>query len=150
MPRSKYFNYLTFLRELEREVAAGANQKLPEDRDGLLDFATGQLAKGEQKIGKKLSIMAGQMRHQEKLTLASIHKLTERQDTYDFDHPPSWPPVVPTGQLVSRFVGHAIGKLYSGKGAGGQSARFLAIADWADHDAGQKEADRLNAALVAE
>jgi hypothetical protein len=132
MPRSKYFNYLTFLRELEREVAAGANQKLPEDRDGLLDFATGQ------------------MRHQEKLTLASIHKLTERQDTYDFDHPPSWPPVVSTGQLVSRFVGHAIGKLYSGKGAGGQPARFLAIADWADHDAGQKEADRLNAALVAE
>ena len=124
MPRSKDFNYLTFLRELEREVAAGANQKLPEDRDGLqrarvwfggrfagglLDFAAGQLAKGEQKIGKKLSIMADQMRHQEKLTLASIHKLTERQDAYDFDHPPSWPPVVPTGQLVSRFVGHAIG-----------------------------------------
>lgn len=124
MPRSKDFNYLTFLRELEREVAAGANQKLPEDRDGLqrarvwfggrfagglLDFAAGQLAKGEQKIGKKLSIMADQMRHQEKLTLSSIHKLTELQDAYDFDHPPSWPPVVPTGQLVSRFVGHAIG-----------------------------------------
>ena len=44
----------------------------------------------------------------------------------------------------------AIGKLYSGKGVGGQPARFLAIADWADHDAGQKEADRLKASLVVE
>ena len=44
----------------------------------------------------------------------------------------------------------AIGKLYVGKGVGSQPARFLAIADWADHDAGQKEADRLKAALVAE
>lgn len=44
----------------------------------------------------------------------------------------------------------AVGKLYVGKGAGGQPARFLAIADWADHDAGHKEADRLKATLVAE
>lgn len=44
----------------------------------------------------------------------------------------------------------AVGKLYIGKGVGGQPARFLAIADWADHDAGQKEAERLKAALVAE
>ena len=44
----------------------------------------------------------------------------------------------------------AVGKLYVGKGAGGQPARFLAIADWADHDAGQKEADRFKAALVVE
>lgn len=44
----------------------------------------------------------------------------------------------------------AIGKLYVGKGVGSQPARFLAITDWADHDAGQKEADRLKAALVAE
>ena len=44
----------------------------------------------------------------------------------------------------------AIGKLYVGKGVGSQPARFLAITDWADHDAGQKEADRLKATLVAE
>jgi hypothetical protein len=44
----------------------------------------------------------------------------------------------------------AVGKLYIGKGVGGQPARFLAIADWADHDAGQKEATRLKATLVAE
>ena len=44
----------------------------------------------------------------------------------------------------------AVGKLYSGKGVGGQLARFLAISDWADHDAGEKEAERLKALLVAE
>lgn len=44
----------------------------------------------------------------------------------------------------------AIGKLYSGKGVGGQPARFLAITDWSDHDAGLKEAERLKASLVAE
>ena len=44
----------------------------------------------------------------------------------------------------------AIGKLYVGKGVGSQPARFLAITDWADHDAGQKEAERLKASLVAE
>lgn len=44
----------------------------------------------------------------------------------------------------------AIGKLYVGKGAVGLPARFLAIADWADHDAAQKEAERLRATLVAE
>ena len=44
----------------------------------------------------------------------------------------------------------AVGKLYVGKGAGGQPARFLAIADWADHDSGHKEAERLRATLVAE
>lgn len=44
----------------------------------------------------------------------------------------------------------AVGKLYVGKGAGGQPARFLAIADWADHDTGHKEAERLRATLVAE
>jgi chromosome segregation ATPase len=43
-----------------------------------------------------------------------------------------------------------VGKLYAGKGAGGQPARFLAIADWPDHDEGLKEAGRLKAALVAE
>ncbi len=43
-----------------------------------------------------------------------------------------------------------VGKLYFGKGAGGQPARFLAIADWVDHDEGLKEADRLKALLVAE
>ena len=44
----------------------------------------------------------------------------------------------------------AIGKLYAGKVAGGQLARFLAIADWAHLESGQKEADRLKATLVAE
>ena len=44
----------------------------------------------------------------------------------------------------------AIGKLYAGKGAGVQLARFLAIADWAHLESGQKEADRLKATLVAE
>lgn len=44
----------------------------------------------------------------------------------------------------------AVGKLYFGKGVGGQPARFLAIADWAEHEAAQKEADRLRAFLVAE
>jgi len=117
-------NYLTLLRELEREVAAGANLKLPADRDGLqrarkwfkgrfsgglLGFAASQLAKGEQRIAKKLYIKAEEMRHQETLTLRSLRKLSEAQDVYAFDHPPSWPPVVPTDQLVSRFVGHAIG-----------------------------------------
>jgi hypothetical protein len=43
-----------------------------------------------------------------------------------------------------------VGKLYAGKGAGGQISRFLAISDWADHDEGLKEAGRLKAALVAE
>ncbi len=43
-----------------------------------------------------------------------------------------------------------VGKLYAGKGAGGQLARFLAIADWVDHDEGLKEAARLKATLVAE
>lgn len=124
MPRSKEFNYLTFLRELEREVAAGANQKLPEDRDGLqrsrkwfagrfagglLEFAAGQLAKGERRIAKSLRIKAAEMRRVEQVTVASLRRLTELQDTYAFDHPPSWPPAVPIGQLVSRFVGHAIG-----------------------------------------
>jgi|GEM_PF-866467 len=117
-------NYLTLLRELEREVAAGANLKLPADRDGLqrarkwfkgrfsgglLGFAASQLAKGEQRIAKKLYIKAEEMRHQETLTLRSLRKLSEAQDVYDFDRPPSWPPVVPTEQLISRFVGHAIG-----------------------------------------
>jgi hypothetical protein len=44
----------------------------------------------------------------------------------------------------------SVGKLYAGKGAGGQISRFLAISDWAAHEAGQREADRLRAALVAE
>ena len=44
----------------------------------------------------------------------------------------------------------AVGKLYIGKGVGGQPARFLAIADWAHLESGQKEADRLKATLVAE
>jgi hypothetical protein len=43
-----------------------------------------------------------------------------------------------------------VGKLYAGKGAGGQPARFLAIADWVDHDEGLKEAARLKATLVSE
>jgi hypothetical protein len=43
-----------------------------------------------------------------------------------------------------------VGKLYAGKGAGGQPARFLAIADWVDHNEGLKEAARLKATLVAE
>ena len=124
MARPMELNYLTLLRELEREVAAGANLKLPADRDGLqrarkwfkgrfsgglLGFAASQLAKGEQRIAKKLYIKAEEMRHQETLTLRSLRKLSEAQDVYAFDHPPSWPPVVPTDQLVSRFVGHAIG-----------------------------------------
>ena len=124
MKRNTDLNYLTFLRELEREVTAGANQKLPDDRDGLkrarkwfegrfagklFAFAAGQLSKGEEKIGQALSIRAEEMREQEKLTLSAIRKLTEIQDVYEFDHPPSWPPVVPVDQLVSRFVGHAIG-----------------------------------------
>ena len=124
MKRNTDLNYLTFLRELEREVTAGANQKLPEDRDGLkrarkwfegrfagklIAFAAGQLSKGEEKIGKALYIKADEMREQEKVTLSAIRKLTEIQDVYEFNHPPSWPPVVPVDQLVSRFVGHAIG-----------------------------------------
>jgi hypothetical protein len=44
----------------------------------------------------------------------------------------------------------AVGKLYVGKGPGGQAARFLAITDWAQHDEGLKEAERLKASLVAE
>ena len=117
-------NYLTLLRELEREVAAGAGLKLSADRDGLqrarkwfagrfagglLGLAAAKLARGEQKIGEALRIKADEMRHQESLTLRSLRKLSEAQDVYDFDRPPSWPPVVPTEQLVSRFVGHAIG-----------------------------------------
>jgi hypothetical protein len=44
----------------------------------------------------------------------------------------------------------AVGKLYAGKGPGGQTARYLAIADWSDHEEGLKEAGRLKASLVAE
>jgi len=44
----------------------------------------------------------------------------------------------------------AVGKLYAGKGPGGQTARYLAITDWSDHDEALKEAGRLKASLVAE
>jgi len=124
MARPMELNYLTLLRELEREVAAGAGLKLSADRDGLqrarkwfagrfagglLGLAAAKLARGEQRIGEALRIKADEMRHQESLTLRCLRKLSEAQDVYDFDRPPSWPPVVPTEQLVSRFVGHAIG-----------------------------------------
>lgn len=43
-----------------------------------------------------------------------------------------------------------VGKLYAGKGTGGQTARYLAIADWSNHEEGLKEAARLKAVLVAD
>jgi hypothetical protein len=43
-----------------------------------------------------------------------------------------------------------VGRLYAAKGSGGQTARFLAITDWADQAEGLKEAERLGASLVAE
>ena len=124
MPESNTdFTYLSVLRELEKEVAQLAG-KDPTDPGasltrtnawfkgtvgGLLSFATGKIAGGSRVIAKSLGVTSEAIKESEVVRLRHLSAWTQNQSRYEVGRATTWPPLVPIGLTVERFVGTAIG-----------------------------------------
>lgn len=124
MPESNTdFTYLSVLRELEKEVAQLAG-KDPTDPGasltrtnawfkgtvgGLLSFATSKIAGGSKVIAKSLQVTSQTIKESEAERLRHLSAWTQNQSRYEVGRATTWPPLVPIGLTVERFVGTAIG-----------------------------------------
>ena len=124
MPESNTdFTYLSVLRELEKEVAQLAG-KDPTDPGasltrtnawfkgtvgGLLSFATSKIAGGSKVIGTSLGVTSQAIKESEVVRLRHLSAWTQSQSRYEVGRATTWPPLVPIGLTVERFVGTAIG-----------------------------------------
>ena len=124
MPESNTdFTYLSVLRELEKEVAQLAG-KDPTDPGasltrtnawfkgtvgGLLSFATSKIAGGSKVIGTSLGVTSQAIKESEVVRLRHLSAWTQNQSRYEVGRATTWPPLVPIGLTVERFVGTAIG-----------------------------------------
>jgi len=124
MPESNTdFTYLSVLRELEKEVAQLAG-KDPTDPGasltrtnawfkgtvgGLLSFATNKIAGGSKVIAKSLGVTSQAIKESEAKRLRHLSAWTQNQSRYEVGRATTWPPLVPVGLTVERFVGTAIG-----------------------------------------
>ena len=124
MPESNTdFTYLSVLRELEKEVAQHAG-KDPTDPGasltrtnawfkgtvgGLLSFATSKIAGGSKVIAKSLGVTSQAIKESEVVRLRHLSAWTQNQSRYEVGRATTWPPLVPIGLTVERFVGTAIG-----------------------------------------
>jgi len=118
------FNYLSFLRELEKATYAASGKESKGDRNkvhrggGLFSKALSELAQTltklgadqEKKITKAIGMKRKKLMETEAAMLRNIELLTERQGPYPgAPHGHFWPPSIPTGRIVERFVGQVIG-----------------------------------------
>ena len=117
------FTYVSVLRELEKEVAACAGKEAPRAGadltrtnawfkgtvGGLLSFATDRIANGNRSIARKLDVKEAAIKKAEQARLRQLTAWTQRQTRYEIGQPTAWPPLVPIGLAVERFVGTAIG-----------------------------------------
>ena len=124
MPESNTdFTYLSVLRELEKEVAQLAGKEATDPGasltrtnawfkgtvGGLLYFATGKLAGGSKVIAKSLGVTSQAIKESEAVRLRHLSAWTQNQSRYEVGRATTWPPLVPIGLTVERFVGTAIG-----------------------------------------
>lgn len=124
MPESNTdFTYLSVLRELEKEVAplagkeatkAGAdltraNNWFKGTVGGLLSFATGKIAGGSNVIAKSLGVTSQVIKASEETRLRHLSAWTQSQTRYEVGKATTWPPLIPIGLTVERFIGTAIG-----------------------------------------
>jgi hypothetical protein len=117
------FTYLSILRELEKEVAEVSGTYAPEAgaeltrsnvwfKDtvgGLLSFATDKIAKGGKNIAKKLYVKEEAIKKAEGARLRNLSGWTQKQMRYEFGRAATWPPLIPIGLTVERFIGTTIG-----------------------------------------
>ena len=116
------FTYLSVLRELEKEVAKLAGKEAPEagaeltrantwfrEIGGLLSFATGKIASGSKSIAKKLEVSVQAIKKAEETRLRHLSSWTQKQTRYEIGKAATWPPLIPIGLTVERFVGTTIG-----------------------------------------
>ena len=124
MPESNTdFTYLSVLRELEKEVAqlagkqatkAGAdltraNNWFKGTVGGLLSFATGKIAGGSNVISKSLGVTSQAIKASEETRLRHLSAWTQSHARYEVGKATTWPPLIPIGLTVERFIGTAIG-----------------------------------------
>lgn len=124
MPESNTdFTYLSVLRELEKEVAqlAGKSPAKVEASfthtknwfkgtvGGLLSFATARIANGSKDIAKALGVKEQAIKRSEEARLRHLSAWTQSHTRYEVGKATTWPPLIPIGLTVERFVGTAIG-----------------------------------------
>ena len=124
MPESNTdFTYLSVLRELEKEVAQLAGKDATDPGasltrtnawfkgtvGGLLSFATGKIAGGSKVIAKSLGVTSQAIKESEAVRLRHLSAWTQNQSRYEVGRATTWPPLIPIGLTVERFVGTAIG-----------------------------------------
>lgn len=124
MPESNTdFTYLSVLRELEKEVAqlAGKSPTKVEASfthtknwfkgtvGGLLSFATARIANGSKDIAKALGVKEQAIKRSEEARLRHLSAWTQSHTRYEVGKATTWPPLIPIGLTVERFVGTAIG-----------------------------------------
>lgn len=124
MPESNTdLTYLSVLRELEKEVARLAGKEAADPGatltrtnnwfkgtvGGLLSFATNRIAGGSKDIAKKLGVKEEAIKKSEEARLRHLSSWTQSHTRYEIGKPTAWPPLVPIGLTVERFVGTAIG-----------------------------------------
>lgn len=117
-------NYLTFLRELEKATYAASGMESKGDRNkihrgggvffkGLSELVQTLTKLGtdqERKITKAIGMKRDKLMNTEAMMLRNIEKLTERQGPYPgAPHGNFWPPSIPAGRIIERFVGQVIG-----------------------------------------
>lgn len=124
MPESNTtLTYLSILRELEKEVAKLAGKEAPSAGailtrtnalfagtvGGLLSFATSKIADGKKGIAKKLGVKEQAIKKSEEVRLRHLSAWTQSHARYDIGRATPWPPLVPIGLSVEKFVGTVIG-----------------------------------------
>ncbi len=124
MAQAKPLNYLTFLRELEKATAAAANKESAADRSKVhrggaqfsqlvpwLEQTLTNIGKDqEKKISKALGMKRELLARTEQAMLRNLEALTERRGPYaEAPNGTFWPPSIPAGRIVERFVGQVIG-----------------------------------------
>lgn len=120
--RNTDFTYVSVLRELEKEVAACAGKEAPKAGadltrtnawfkgiGNLLSFATSKIAGGGKTIAKKLSVTEEAIKKAEAARLRHLSAWTQSQSRYEIGRPTAWPPLIPIGLTVERFIGTTIG-----------------------------------------
>lgn len=124
MPESNTdFTYLSVLRELEKEVAqlAGKSPGKVEASfthtknwfkgtvGGLLSFATARIANGSKDIAKALGVKEQAIKRSEEARLRHLSAWTQSHTRYEVGKATTWPPLIPIGLTVERFIGTTIG-----------------------------------------
>jgi len=124
MPESNTdFTYLSVLRELEKEVAQLAGKDPTEPGasltrtnawfkgtvGGLLSFATSKIAGGSKVIAKRLGVTSQAIKDSEAVRLRHLSAWTQSHTRYEVGKAATWPPLIPIGLTVERFIGTAIG-----------------------------------------